>query len=745
MPNSLFLWGLLGLLQAVYLPGHLVTRALRLRPGIVDSLLLAFGLSTLVNYLLIQALVYCHIYTRPVMLGIIAAELLLAGLLWLRRTDHNQWQGSAETYHEAFTTWTGLPSPSRAIIVGIALLSVYCVGALAHSATAAWQDEAYTLWDNVMSWNRWATEWCTNKFPWKTYHYPQLLPANASIIYLLSGTTVVQAFSRLFFAFFPVAILLCLLDLGLRLRQIGFCLSIPLIYFAWIYMARPLPAEGYADVPVSFMILMAVFSCLTANLQRDPGRMVRWMLVAGVFAGAAMLTKQTGVYILITLPVFLAFLVQRRDLLTASQKRNAILYAFVLAFLLSVPWYIIKDIQIRAGADQSEIGPALTDAHAGRGILERMQFGIDQMYATWGSVQTATVATLAIIAALFRNPFTWVVRLIVIPGLLVWSMTTSYDLRNSNFGMVLGCAAAGVTLGHLLSTISNAWSSWPISLRCLTTTVTVVALVLALSFMSSVSNATLTARSIQTQKTTAMPELNARLFQLIGEHKITRPVITNYWMMFFIPGLKEFMTYDSLADSGAFTAAVARTNPEYIVILHPSQDYPTVSAKVVAEKIAKGLWAIDATGGAFQIIRINPIIVPPLETSPNFCGFRVVSGLAPEEGPYPQWNVPVVRWGLGPSTMLEFDAKQNEKYELAMEIENTATKLDVEIALNDVLVKSVPIPTEPGMKILRYTITTREGTNQLELRYSTWDAQSESRPLAVLYRSIRIALPSDSQ
>ena len=36
-----------------------------------------------------------------------------------------------------------------------------------------------------------------------------------------------------------------------------------------------------------------------------------------------------------------------------------------------------------------------------------------------------------------------------------------------------------------------------------------------------------------------------------------------------------------------------------------------------------------------------------------FTGWRALTGLGPQEGPFPQWNLPVVRWGTGAETRLQ--------------------------------------------------------------------------------------------
>ena len=79
----LIFFGILGLLQNTILPGLVLMKVGRIRGGVVEKLLYLLPVSLLTNYLLIFLLAALHIYTRPVMVGIIAAEILL--ILWVYR------------------------------------------------------------------------------------------------------------------------------------------------------------------------------------------------------------------------------------------------------------------------------------------------------------------------------------------------------------------------------------------------------------------------------------------------------------------------------------------------------------------------------------------------------------------------------------------------------------------------------------------------------------------------------------
>jgi hypothetical protein len=49
-----------------------------------------------------------------------------------------------------------------------------------------------------------------------------------------------------------------------------------------------------------------------------------------------------------------------------------------------------------------------------------------------------------------------------------------------------------------------------------------------------------------------------------------------------------------------------------------------------------------------------------------FCGFDFAENLNPQEGPYAQWNLPIVRWGTGQQTRLHFSAVAAGTYRLSL-------------------------------------------------------------------------------
>src|SRR4051794_38055863 len=84
---NLALLGVLGLVQTVFLPGYLILRLLRLGSGLIEGIVLSFGLSLIVNYLLVAALASLGFYRSTVIYALFIGELLLWARLDFRRLE----------------------------------------------------------------------------------------------------------------------------------------------------------------------------------------------------------------------------------------------------------------------------------------------------------------------------------------------------------------------------------------------------------------------------------------------------------------------------------------------------------------------------------------------------------------------------------------------------------------------------------------------------------------------------------
>ncbi|MCC7351031.1 MAG: hypothetical protein IT446_10710 [Phycisphaerales bacterium] len=122
----------------------------------------------------------------------------------------------------------------------------------------------------------------------------------------------------------------------------------------------------------------------------------------------------------------------------------------------------------------------------------------------------------------------------------------------------------------------------------------------------------------------------------------------------------------------------------------------------------------------------------------SFSGWDRIDGLAGEEGPYPQWQLPVVRWGLGNATTARFTADAG------------GVTLRI-VARADIAgqVMTVELDGKPLMKhsfdqsgrfdTLDIPLPVTAGVHSVVLRYLKHDLNPD-RPMAVLFQKLQITI-----
>src|SRR5204863_9978155 len=118
----------------------------------------------------------------------------------------------------------------------------------------------------VLSWDRWAMEWAGNRLS-RTGLYPQLLPTNWSLTYVMLGNTDVKMFAKAIMPLFTLATLLLFLDLFHKTGRLTWLLGLSCYAFLlWFVFPPVFLASGYAETANAFF----AFLTMHAFLQRSP-------------------------------------------------------------------------------------------------------------------------------------------------------------------------------------------------------------------------------------------------------------------------------------------------------------------------------------------------------------------------------------------------------------------------------------------------------------------------------------------
>ena len=79
-------------------------------------------------------------------------------------------------------------------------------------------DNIFAYWDSALSWNSWAVNWFSGVIPHGTAEYPQAVPLNWALAYLIIGETI-QFVPKLTISLFPLLTVLFFFEYGIRRKN----------------------------------------------------------------------------------------------------------------------------------------------------------------------------------------------------------------------------------------------------------------------------------------------------------------------------------------------------------------------------------------------------------------------------------------------------------------------------------------------------------------------------------------------
>lgn len=531
--------GLLAVLQMAFLPGFLLVYGFRLCRTPVRVLTSSFSLSALLNFFLVASCLGLGIYGRPALVVIITAESLLLlhllrrrGVLRLLISDAaNEGGVSREQRVPPF-----LRDPKRLLTpLALAVIALSC------SEVILRLGDTFAIDDAIHSWNGWAMEMASNQWPSRTITYPQLLPANYSIVYVLTGDKMMWPFAKAWISFsFPV-LLLSVYSLFRDENRWEIAVAVP--FTAWLFyrvMAPPFVYGGIADIALAAFAFQAVAALLRAG--QGPGRpdCRRELLLGGLFATVCALTKQGGLLVLIVYPVLAWTWVAHGSDPSKRGTGKWLLFAVPLMLLIVVPWYVPDWIE-SARTARSVLAAQVFDFHQGRDTGERLVHALHLL-----SVRTSWWA-LGLMGALMLSSlavrrFRAVLPFLVVPYFLCWGIGFSYDHRNAAlllpFVALLSALGSGVVWRGIVRVTAAIPGVTPARRRLGTA---VMLVLVALTVLSREYNAgVLTHRHNRARiAMTGIPGLNWELWRHLRQADPEDQVLTTYKTMRWVPRLSR--------------------------------------------------------------------------------------------------------------------------------------------------------------------------------------------------------------
>jgi hypothetical protein len=647
----MFLLGLVALIQMTVLPGWLWLRCARVHiRNRWEEGLYCFGASLILNHWLVYLLTAAGQNNRPVWLTIVAAEAIVL-LMFARRGCSPQLisVAPAESPSEA-ASWTS---------VGVSAFALVSLLAFVPILQENW-GTVFVSNDDVASWDRWAEDWFLNRFPAGTQLYPQLLPANWSITYALMGTSEVKMFAKAIMPAFPLGILFLFISLARTQRARVFLGGCSIASYLFLqYLGREFLMTGYADVALAFFSFLAFYTLYKQDISKVPEQ-VRFLSL--FFAAGAALTKQGGLLVLAAVAVYLVL--KKRKSGAVARLAPVLRWSAVLSLGFVVLWYIPKFYSAVYG--DSNLKLVLHDIHAGRGYLERIWYGC-RLLIDAGGRQGLFVFGLVVALTLSGLLFSETRKLaigIVLPGFLLWGAFFSYEIRTAaplfpfialicclvlghigtyaqgrlvHLRMPPGIPAAywvtgiillatGILLnfsGNIVPRIRTNYT-WPMILVGVGTViaatvgvtarlriqVSMPALVVACAGLIGLAlgpgypDGRLVAEQLSAQRLMGNAAVNARLYRLRDEGQLNQPVLSNYWYLASLPGLRTLSRPWTCRDCSAAALLNIPLTRDAGFLLVDDADATLPSSTIRSVEHCPGLETIFIEG-SIRLLRID--------------------------------------------------------------------------------------------------------------------------------------------
>ena len=376
-------------------------------------------------------LTWLKIYTPPVIYIIFSIEVVYLIYLFLQNITRYQSTRTVKYYYFLFRNYLSTQVFSYKIIFIISCIFIlFFISLIPLSAGTS-----YYFIDAVNHWTRWPVQWATNNFPIGTAHYPQLFPANLSLIYVFTGEPSYQFFPKLIMPLFFIGNLLIYFDIAIshksKAELTGLIIygMILLIFYSVLFIL-----EVNADIPVSFFSFLTFYTIIR---NEDDSFNIKTIVLVTIFATSAALTKLAGLYILTLAELWIIYIFYKnRNLVPLRLLIQTGAYLILILFG-GIFWYLVRPVEMLKGLDQS---PYLV-----AGYYTRFINAVKLLMDTLG-LPFLIFLTITITASLLVRETKRIVLLIIIPAVILWAFFFSADYRNLSFAIPFIAYASGYGL-----------------------------------------------------------------------------------------------------------------------------------------------------------------------------------------------------------------------------------------------------------------------------------------------------------
>ena len=372
-----------------------------------------------------------------------------------------------------------------------------------------------------------------------------------------------------------------LFDLGFQKRESGFFIAAVIARYMMKKLMGDQIADGYMDVPVSFMSLLAVYTLLK-GIEKDKFGQFQTIILAVVFASGAAITKQAGLMILALTPFFAA--IWLKDGIACISRRKFFLILLIPCMVV-LPWYLLCWINSRVPDPAS--GELLADGI--RQFNERYEwshklFLARQSLGKYVVFFILSIIGLPLIPKRYRLPFflcSW-------PLVIVWA-AFSLMMPKSCLSLPFIALSSGMAVDGGIRWIADLTGMRKISQIqvWIPLTLLIVALLIGLWFL--LPEAELSEVQRLKQRELFGKELNEELlYGIIGEEHHEKDILTDY-PAYFLSGYKDCCEMADFSDAPAFEWLLSKGTIRYILIPEQIQNHSQDSALVLDKCVQTGL------------------------------------------------------------------------------------------------------------------------------------------------------------
>jgi len=577
----MYILGILGILQVLFVPGIVLSCRINHQARPVAYTMGVISTSLVFNYCLVFLATVLHVYSRVLLSIIIACEFGL--IIWQYRkalnkpVDHwlkkfrkfgavalNKWadffQSSPEASHFDFLI--------KLIYIFLCLILEY-VSLNWILKLFMWNlGSVFNSYDTIAIWNRWAIDWAKNILPRSTYRYPQLLPTNWSIIYVLMGDTSIQFFAKAIAPLFTFFILLMTVDLGFAKKKTGFFIGAAITYLVIKKYLGHFVIEGLADLPSAFLAFTAIYFMIISQVDKHSiENKIEYAILIAIGAAGSAVTKQAGLLFLSLFSIVYFLFFGKPLYRENSEKAKKILLTSVMIILvIVVPWYLYKQVLIWQGLGKSEV---------------QMIMGATKHAFNYTSIKDQLLEVVKLLGKYFYLlilliPLSFFVEpmigalnfFLIIPFLISWGVFASYDFRNLAIALPIFGLSSGLSIDYIFRYAFNI--SKKISIGKLKIKYVLIMLIILIAFtgLFIFPDDLLRAKQLEKVMDTFSPSINRKLVSALEGEKNDFLMITNYPIE-NLPGMAEKKIGILFDDFDVYRSTLENAEVDTIYMLVP--------------------------------------------------------------------------------------------------------------------------------------------------------------------------------